>query len=657
MSHKNNKGSRYLLPLLGCWLLAAPLQAEVRLPKLISDGMVLQRGTGIKIWGWADPGEKVTVHFDSAQFPTRADGNGNWQVALPETPAGGPYRMQIEGDNRIELQDILFGDVWICSGQSNMELNMSRVSPKYPQDIAAADKPDIRQFYVPRRYDFNTPQRDLESGHWQLANPETVLEFSAVGYFFADALHRKHRVPIGLINSSLGGSPAEAWLSEEALKKFPGQYAELQQFKDGALIERIKRQDEARISDWHAQANARDAGLRENWYSTQLQTEDWQQMTVPGYWNTTKLGDTNGAVWFRKIFQVPADMAGQAANLELGRIVDADTTYVNGREVGATAYQYPPRRYAIPAGLLKAGKNTIAVRVVSEHSLGGFVPDKPYEIVSGNRRIDLRGDWQFKLGTPLPELESQTFIRWKPTGLYNAMLHPLMDTAIKGVIWYQGESNVSRAEEYKKIFPAMIADWRSNWQQGDFPFLYVQLANFLEPSKSPQESDWARLREAQRQTLKVPRTAMAVAIDIGEWNDIHPLDKKTVGERLALAAEKVAYGNDSAVYSGPQFAQLKASGNELLVEFSHTGGGLMTRNGEAPRAFAIAGEDGRYVWAAAKIRGNQVAVWSDSVNAPVSVRYAWADNPTEANLYNNSGLPASPFEASLTEKQRTGSAK
>jgi sialate O-acetylesterase len=335
-------------------------------------------------------------------------------------------------------------------------------------------------------------------------------------------------------------------------------------------------------------------------------------------------------------------MAGQQAKLILGRIVDADSVFVNGVFVGTTGYQYPPRRYDIPSNVLKEGGNTVVVRVISTIGKGGFVLDKPYELVSGGQTIDLKGDWQYRLGATMDPLASQTFVRWKPVGLYNAMISPLLNYSIKGAIWYQGESNAERPLEYRELFSALICDWRKKWSQGDFPFLFVQLPNFMERIEQPSESNWALLREAQLKTLSLPQTGMAVTIDIGEWNDVHPLNKKDVGKRLALAAQRVAYGDDTIVYSGPIYHSMKIEGNKIVVTFTNTGSGLVAGSGEL-KYFAIAGIDRRFVWAKAKIENNRVVVWSEEVPNPVAVRYAWADNPEGANLYNAEGLPASPF--------------
>jgi len=554
--------------------------------------------------------------------------------------------MDINATNHITLNDILIGDVWVCSGQSNMVLPMDRVKYRYPDIITHSDNPSIRQFIVPDRYDFNIPQEDFQSGRWVSANPETILKFTAVGYFFAKELFEKYHVPIGLINTCLGGSPAQAWLSEDALQAFPEHLETAKMFRDSAYLNQIVEKDKAVSDAWYGRIRQLDQGLEKGqkpWFDVNYDASEWATMNVPGYWADHELGNVNGVVWFRKEIDVPASMTGQPAKLWLGRIVDADTTYVNGKIVGSVSYQYPPRIYDVPANLLKEGKNIVVVRVINNIGRGGFVPDKPYHLIAAGQTIDLKGWWQYKLGATMNSLPGKTFIEWQPIGLYNAMIAPLLNYRIKGVIWYQGESNTGNTMEYQKLFPALIADWREKWNQGDFPFLYVQLANFLEAKSQPSESNWAELREAQLKTLSVSNTAMTVTTDIGEWNDIHPLNKEDVGKRLALAAHKVTYGEKEIVHSGPIYQSMRVEGNKIILTFTNIGSGLIAKGGGELKYLAIAGTDKKFVWAKAKIEGNQVIVWNDDITNPVAVRYAWADNPEGANLYNEEGLPASPF--------------
>src|SRR5260221_3071699 len=633
-----------------CLLAGIESHSQIKVPRLISDGMVLQRGVKIKLWGWATPNEKITLQFSGKEFNAVADANGRWIIHLPRQSAGGPYEMNFIASNKIQVKNILFGDVWLCSGQSNMELTMERLQDKYPDVIANANNSEIRQFLVPDKYDFEKPNLDVEKGEWLAVNGQTIFSFSAVAYSFANEIYSKYKVPIGLINSALGGSPAESWISEEAIKKFPDYYEELQRFKDKKLIEQIESSARKRNSEWHALLNQTDAGLKEHWASPGLNDLDWQTMNVPGYWAEGTYGKVNGSVWFRKEIEVPLSMVQKPAKLLLGRIVDADSVFINGNFVGTTSYLYPPRRYLLKPDLLKEGKNLIAIRVINSSGRGGFVLDKPYSLIVGTDSIDLKGKWKYKLGTKMSELSGSTTIRWRPVGLFNAMIAPLTNYAIKGVIWYQGEASTKNPSQYFPLMQTLISDWRSKWGEGNFPFLYVQLANFMEEKNQPAESNWAELRQAQLKTLQVTNTGMAVAIDLGEWNDVHPLNKKEVGMRLALLAMHNAYNDKKNIVSGPPYQSVKKIGNKLVVSFDDDEG-LASNGNQKLNYFSIAGRDKKFVWAHAKIENNKVVVWSDEVADPFIVRYAWADNPKGATLCNKK-LPASPFEAIVDNSKK-----
>jgi sialate O-acetylesterase len=624
---------------------ACHINGQIRLPRLISDGMILQGESPVTVWGWASPGEKISLDFDNKQYNTVTDKQGSWKIKLQPVAAGGPYEMTFTASNKVVVKDVLFGDVWICSGQSNMEFMMERLVPLFESKLPGTDNPMIRMFKVPQNYNFKSAQTDFQAGEWQKSTPETTLKFSAVAWYFADELYRKYHVPIGLINASLGGSPAEAWISEDAIKEFPAYYAELQKFKNDSLITRIESQDKKRSDEWYKLLNAKDEGFKDTinpWYKGDVQSAGWMNMEIPGYWANGPLGAVNGVVWFRKVINVPASMTGKPARLILGCIVDADYAFINGVQVGTTGYMYPSRKYFVAPGILHEGKNNIILRVISNKGKGGFVAGKSYELVTQDERLDIKGTWQYRLGAAMDPLEGQTFVRWKPSGLFNAMISPLLNYTIKGAVWYQGESNTSRYNEYTKLLSTLISDWRSKWNQGEFPFLFVQLPNYMEAKAQPSESEWALFREAQMKALSVPNTGMIVTYDIGEWNDIHPLNKKDVGIRLALAAGKVAYGDRTVVYSGPVYDSFKIKENKIIISFQNTGSGLMARGGDL-KYFSVAAADGKFVWARAKIENGHVVVWSDEIQHPVSVRYAWADNPEGANLYNKEGLPAAPF--------------
>ncbi len=627
------------------FLITFSINAQIKLPRLISDGMVLQRDTKVNIWGWASPKEKIELDFKGKKYNTTTAEDGKWSIQLPSQKAGGPYEMTLKASNTIVLKNILFGDVWLCSGQSNMELSMDRLKDKYQDIIAKSENSNIRQFLVPDEYYFEKERNDFSSGSWISANPINVLQFTGVGYFFATEIYEKYKIPIGLINSALGGSPAESWISEENIKKFPEYYQEFLKFKDGKLEKQIDENDRKVNSEWYKLLNNTDLGLKNKWVNP-TDISDWREMQIPGYWADGELGKINGSVWFKKDFVLEKVKENQA-KLILGRIVDADSVFVNGHFVGTTSYQYPPRIYSFNTNVLKEGRNEITVRVINNSGKGGFVVDKPYELIVGDKTIDLKGNWRYKLGSNMQPLPGQTFVRWKPVGLYNAMIAPLKNYPIKGVLWYQGEANTKKPSEYTALMETLIANWRTQWKQEKLPFLLVQLPNFMEPKPEPSESNWAVLRQQQSNVLKVPNTGMAVAIDLGEWNDIHPLNKYDVGHRLALQARKLVYGEKNLIASGPIFESMEQKNEQLILSFSSIGTGLMSKGGNTLYSFAIAGPDGKFVWAKANIEGDKVIVWNNEIKNPVKVRYAWADNPDNANLYNKENLPASPFEAEL----------
>lgn len=607
-------------------LLSFAAFSDVKLPSLVSNGMVLQRDMPVKIWGWANPGEKVNVTFKGKKIRAISDSKGNWACTLPATPAGGPYEITI---NEKSVKDVLFGDVWLCAGQSNMVINMERVKEKYPADIASANNPQIRNFFVPTAISKVDVRSDLPTSSWLPITPENVLQMGAVSYFFARDLYAQYRVPIGIINSSVGGTPIESWISKAGLKEFPAYV------KDTTRTSAVPP----------APRKSTDRGLSEKWESPSYSPKGWKRFSIPGFWEDQGLRDLNGVVWFRREIDIPEALAGQPAKLFMGRIVDADQVFVNGEQVGNITYQYPPRRYNVKNGVLKAGKNLIVIRVTNTAGKGGFVPDKQYELIVGDQTVDLQGDWNYKVGEVFPPVvEKPAPSNFTPTALYNAMIAPFTSYTLKGFVWYQGETNVWKPEVYQQLLTALAKDWRTQFQQPDLPFLYVQLPGFQDRTMLPAESNMAVLRDGQLKSLSIPRSGMAVTLDLGEWNDIHPLTKKPIGERLALAARKLAYG-ENIVSSGPIYESNQIEGNRIRIRFRETGSGLSINKTDEDELtyFAIAGKDKKFVWAKAIIERNTVVVWSDEISEPMYVRYGWADNPEGANLINAEGLPASPF--------------
>lgn len=614
---------KYVLTWLFVAALCVPqLSAKVRLPRLVSDRMVLQRDTELDIWGWADPGEKVTVRFQGRHYDTETGADGCWHVLLPPQQAGGPFVLEV---NEIVIRDVLVGDVWLCSGQSNQETPIARLTEKFPE-INVSNNHMIRHYKVPTQ-DVKGELREEIAGNagWHSAIASDVMNWTALAYFFAQEAYEHTHVPVGMLVSSLGGSAIESWISQEHLKEFP------QLLVDQAAFDSLKlaRQD-------------RGAG---RWQLPECDDSDWATMTVPGYWRENG-ADIRGTVWCRKTFDVPASMAGRHARLYMGTMVDSDSVFVNGTFVGFTSYTYPPRKYDIPAGVLREGKNVIAVRLTANGGNGGFVKDKRYAIVGDEAEIDLTGTWRYKTGIDQSEVQRLSArlanLDRTGSGLYNGMIYPIRHYRVKGAIWYQGETNAGNPAPYADYLKALITNWRELWQWPDMPFLLVQLPNFMEKKDRPTDSGWARIRDAQfRTALSVPHTELAVTYDAGEWNDIHPLDKKTVAHRLFLGARRLVYG-EKVNASGPLYKDMQVDGDRIVLSFTETGRGLACR-GKELKHFAIAGEDRKFVWAKAVIRGNKVVVSSPEVKHPVAVRYAWSDNPSDANLCNKDGLLASPF--------------
>jgi len=553
--------------------------------------------------------------------------------------------MTIQGNNTIELKNILVGDVWLCSGQSNMVHQLDIHDVTYANDISSANYPAIRHFKVPTKADLNGVSEDISGGSWQMAVADEVRPFSAVAFFFAKKIHEKYGVPIGLINASVGGTPIEAWINEEGYAGFSEMQKIISENKDTAFV---KAHTPVRAPVQHEVV---DKGLtgEKPWYAADFVPKNWRRINIPGYWEDQGAENLDGVVWYRREVHVPNSMAGQKARVFLGRIVDADKLYINGKEVGSTGYQYPQRRYTVPENLLREGKNVFVVRVANHSGKGGFVPDKPYYIFTNSDTVDLKGYWDYKVGqvyepiSVLPPRSRSINPQNEPSALYNGMVGPNTQLPIKGVLWYQGETNAGRAKEYLPLLKALVSGWRRVYHNPDLPFIVAQLPGFGDVNYLPEESGWAELREAQLKSLSMPNTAVTVNIDLGDWNDIHPDNKKDVGERMALAALKLAY-HENIVHSGPLYQTHAIEGNKIVITFSEIGSGLITSDGEQLSEFAIAGEDRKFVWAKARIEGSKVIVSSDKVPEPKYVRYAWSDNPDNPNLFNKEGLPASPFQ-------------
>ncbi|KAA6302296.1 MAG: hypothetical protein EZS26_001409 [Candidatus Ordinivivax streblomastigis] len=628
--------------------------ARIELPKVFTDNLVLQQQKQAPIWGKATPNKEVTIttSWDNHNYKVVADQAGKWKTTL-QTPvaSNNPYSITISDGKAVTLKNILIGEVWICSGQSNMEMPLAgwgKVA-NYEQEIAAANYPQIRLLQVDKATS-SQPLDDLNGTDkgWQQCSPETVAEFSSVAYFFGRNLWQNRNVPVGLINTSWGGTIAEAWTSGESLEQMPDFTEEVKTIQ---LLSEGEAQTayEKAFKEWNDAVLAADAGIKNKWESNATNDTDWQTMSLPGLWEDRGFANFDGIVWFRKTIEIPAAWAGKDLQLKLAMIDDNEITYFNGVKVGETTGYNVERSYTIPAKQVKAGKAVIVVRVTDTGGGGGFHGEPQQMSLSlatnPQEQIALANEWKYKIAIDINQLGkapvSVVGNPNRPTVLYNAMIHPLVPYAAQGAIWYQGESNADRAAQYRTLFPLMIQDWRKSFGQ-HLAFYFVQLANFKDQQSQPKESEWAELRDAQLQTLALENTGMAVTIDIGDAKDIHPKNKQEVGLRLALAARANTY-QENIASSGPIYQSHIISGNTIRIKFTHTHQGLKSKGNAPLQGFAIAGPDHQYYWADAVIEGDELIVSSSKVTFPTAVRYAWADNPV-CNLYNGAGLPASPFK-------------
>jgi len=632
------------LKCLAVALLVLPLAAQgaIELPLVFSDGVVLQRDQPMRVWGWSHPGARVVVRFDGRQAETKAAADGRWLTVLPAHSPGGPFELSVtDGDDTHVVHDVLVGDVYIASGQSNMEFELSKARD-VQVEIAHADDNAIRQFKVPNAWAIEPSDR-LPGGRWIAATPATAGNFSAVAWFFARDIRKDQKVPIGIINSSWGGSRIEPWMNART--------AGVEASEIQARIQREDANEEAkiavtrtRLSRWPGVLTS-GAGNEARYSSATLDESDWVDIAVPAYWESVGYYGMDGIAWYRTSFRLSADEAAHGITLGLAMIDDSDRTWVNGTLVGATEQAWNgARAYRIAPQVLHAGNNTLAIRVDDLGASGGIHGDASLlyiQSAKGPRRT-LTGAWKFRPeAVTLAPAQDKNQI---DTLLYNKMIHPLLPLAVRGVLWYQGESNATDtlAWRYREQFASLITQWRGDFQQPALPFLWVQLANWISGGDTSAGSPWAMLRESQSTALALPATAQAVTIDVGNPADIHPTDKQTVGHRLALAARHVVYG-ETLIYQGPTFRSMQADGNRLRLHFDAGGSPLSTRNGQPLAGFAIAGADRRFHVATARIDGDAVVVENDGVVAPVAVRYGWSDNPADANLINQAGLPASPF--------------
>ncbi|MCC8409369.1 9-O-acetylesterase [Mucilaginibacter sp. UR6-1] len=627
-------------------------QAKVVLPGCFTDDMVLQQKSNVNLWGKANVGKNlvITTSWNKKSYTIKPDAGGNWTAKIATPAYGGPYTITFNDGEQTELKNILIGEVWVCSGQSNMEMTPTAMYGdilNFQQEKAAANYPQIRMLKIENVTNIK-PQTELKTrGAWQICTPESFPKFSTVAYFFARNLYESKHIPIGIINTTWGGTIAEAWTSGDALKQMPAFQKPVADMENSPDEKELLARYEGELKQWMGLIDKKDPSYSNGklpWIENAYNDAAWKTIKVPGFWETAGLPNFDGVIGFRKVINVPAAWAGKDLVLNLGALDDIDVTWFNGTEVGHNEVFYANRSYTIPGKLVKAGPNVIAVRIFDTGGNGGF-DNKPVSIAPVGdvaAAIDLAGEWKYNIINKMSDMPPMPYRPDgpnRPTVLYNAMVSPIINYTIKGAIWYQGESNADRAYQYRTLFPLMINNWRAKWGQGNFPFYFVQLAAFMPKDNAPVESAWAELREAQLMTLKQPNTGMAVTIDIGDAANIHPANKQEVGRRLALIARAKNYG-EKITYAGPAYTSVKANGKTMELTFSNAVG--LKVKGDKPTGFAIAGADKKFYWADAKLQGNKVIVSSAQVTAPVAVRYGWGNNP-DCNLYNADDLPASPF--------------
>lgn len=624
-------------------LLSGPFTyAQISLPQVFGNDMVLQRDITIPVWGNAAPGSTIVAKLGAVNVTAKADKQGKWMLRFPKFKAGGPYTFKIAEQGRpgtaIELKNILIGDVWLASGQSNMELQVQQAQDA-KNEIKNAAYPQIR-FLVVEQDKKLKPQPDILSGQWKVCDSNNVKRVSAVAYYFARKIYKDQNVPIGIIQSTWGGTPIESWTSREML------------LTSSITKSRVIDNDTLTYDDFITDS-LNMAGFWDIVYNPKNNSdkiisapgyndEDWKEIEMPKLIKDFGIGPYEGMMWFRKKIILPESFTQKDIAISLGHPEMNYSLYFNGEAICKTVWNAnPSHSYTIPARFVKNGENTISIRIAMLWAGGGLnLPAEDIYITDGSAKVPLAGKWLYKkdLEPAVPKIRNYQYY---PDILFNTMINPLIPYGIKGVIWYQGEANDTAAYDYRKLFPMMITDWRQRWRQGNIPFLYVQLPNYMKTKPLPSESAWAELREAQTMTLSQPNTGMACIIDIGDANNIHPTNKQEVGRRLALLAEKKVYGKN-VVASGPMYKSYVIKGDSIIINFTDTGSGLATNDNAPLKGFAIAGKDKKFYWAAARIEGDKVIVSSDKVNAPVAIRYAWADNPV-CNLVNKEGLPTVPF--------------
>ena len=608
---------------------------------IFTDNMVLQRNKPDAIWGWSDPGDQVKVEIAGHTATAVAGADHRWQVKIDPPVAGGPYTMTITGRQTVALHNVMVGDVWLCSGQSNMQFAL-RQAKTGAEDAKTADLPQIRFFTVGQRTPYHPV--DTVSGSWNVVTPDTAGRVAAVAFSIARRVQQETHIPVGLIISAVGGTPAESWTSIGGLQTLHDFDPLITEYR--RIVAENKGPEYGNfVQHWY---DDYDIGMKEHWAEPDYDDSSWKQVSIPGGFAELGLPDTPALVYFRKTFDVPDPVPAGRNMVQLGIIEKMDTVYINGQEIGGSSWVENSRRYFIRPGMLHPGKNVMTIRVLKTIPNGGF-ESKPEELsmTIGDKAIPLARAWKAKLsvdGRP-PQPLPLRYQNWPemPAVLYTGMIQPIAPLSIAGAVWYQGEENSPRGYQYRRVLAAMIGDWRNTFQEGNFPFIVVQLPAYMPRSNAPTDDDWADLRESQAIVAQtVPNTCLAVTIDTGDPNSIHPTDKEPAGDRIARCALADYYGDKKIVFQGPTLEKVERRKGEIRLRFAHVDGGLVEKGADKLGEFSIAGDDQKFVWANARIEGDTVIVSSPDVPNPKQVRYAWQSNP-EATLFNGAGLPASPF--------------
>lgn len=636
--------------------------SQLRLPRLLSDGCVLQRRKSIHIWGWDEAGAKVTARLEKDEVTGKADEKGRFDLYLPARESGGPYELVVSDDlgNTKTVKDVMLGLVWFCTGQSNMELPITRVKDKYPEFLHTEPNDKIRTFKITAKSSYHGPFEELESGQWKSISQDTIMDFSATGTFFAQHLQQITGQTVGFIDASLGGSRISSWMSREMLEGYDELLAETDKYADDYFVESVEKRNMDNAMNWHQDLDSRDLGLKEKWEKADFSKDsgEWKPFNIPAMFVDTELKGFIGVVWFRRTFDLPKEMAGKKMRLFLGTMVDSDTVFVNGEKVGETFYQYPPRKYDIREGLTREKDNTIVIRLVVENGLGRFTPDKDYKFFINDQpelAVNVDGTWQYRIGATTEQIQPTDFVNWKSTGLYNAMTAPCHNFKIDGVIWYQGESNTHEPYDYADLTKRQVEGYRKMWGEENLPFIGVQLPNFTIDLND--QDKWGPFRLKQNKLLELPSTGLVVTLGLGEDNDLHPVTKEPVGERLSLLAAHIKYGYNRE-YMGPvaesatgihQDGKLAISINLSHAEGLHI---LDAGKGTDLEDFYIVDEDGKRAKASAHLSGSQIILTpQDSSFDPSRVQWCVDDTYHGGLVSNITDIPMSPFDLPITERE------